>query len=354
MSFLDVICCGFGAVVLFYTIIAAQAGVQRSQANEALQSEVDLLEYEVLEGYKNLALIRNALERTQPDAERTEGLAARILRETEELKVQLAEAEGTTLSRREAIERLKADLKSLEEGARRLEAGAKSEGSPGRQTRSFVGDGDRQYLTGLKVGGERILLLVDASASMLDETVVNVIRLRNMPEARRLLAPKWQRTTSIVDWLAAQLPTGSRYQIYLFNTRAWPAVEGSDGKWLDVEDIEQMNQALSAVRQTVPKDGTSLENAFSALFALNPQPDSVILITDGLPTQGGSAPLLRRTIDGAGRLRLFERAIAKYPRDVPLNVILLPMEGDPSAPSAMWMASRRTGGSFMIPSRDWP
>src|SRR5690606_25260017 len=148
-----------------------------------------------------------------------------------------------------------------------------------------------------------------------------------------LLAPKWQRTTSIVDWLAAQLPTGSRYQIYLFNTRAWPAVEGSDGKWLDVEDIEQMNQALSAVRQTVPKDGTSLENAFSALFALNPQPDSVILITDGLPTQGGSAPLLRRTIDGAGRLRLFERAIAKYPRDVPLNVILLPMEGDPSAPS---------------------
>src|SRR5690606_32450231 len=104
MSFLDVICCGFGAVVLFYTIIAAQAGVQRSQANEALQSEVGLLEYEVLEGYKNLALIRNALERTQPDAERTEGLAARILRETEELKVQLAEAEGTTLSRREAIE----------------------------------------------------------------------------------------------------------------------------------------------------------------------------------------------------------------------------------------------------------
>ncbi len=29
MSFLDVISCGFGAVVLFYTIISAQAGLYR-------------------------------------------------------------------------------------------------------------------------------------------------------------------------------------------------------------------------------------------------------------------------------------------------------------------------------------
>jgi hypothetical protein len=46
--------------------------------------------------------------------------------------------------------------------------------------KGFIGNGDRQYLTGLKVGGDRILFLVDASASMMDETVVNVIRLRNM------------------------------------------------------------------------------------------------------------------------------------------------------------------------------
>jgi hypothetical protein len=30
MSFLDVISCGFGAVVLFYTIMASQAGMTRT------------------------------------------------------------------------------------------------------------------------------------------------------------------------------------------------------------------------------------------------------------------------------------------------------------------------------------
>ena len=48
LSFLDVIACGFGAVVLFYTILSAQAGVQRQHRNDELQSEVNRLEEEVL------------------------------------------------------------------------------------------------------------------------------------------------------------------------------------------------------------------------------------------------------------------------------------------------------------------
>ncbi len=43
--------------------------------------------------------------------------------------------------------------------------------------------GDRQYLTGLKVGGDRILLMVDVSAGMLDETVVSVLRMRSSSDA---------------------------------------------------------------------------------------------------------------------------------------------------------------------------
>ena len=114
---------------------------------------------------------------------------------------QLADADKTTLSRKEAIEKLKADLKAIEESQRRLKAGTPSPGTPGNRVKGFVGTGDRQYLSGLKLGGERIVILVDASASMLDETVVNVIRLRNMPESRRLLSTKWRRTVATVDWL---------------------------------------------------------------------------------------------------------------------------------------------------------
>jgi hypothetical protein len=63
---------------------------------------------------------------------------------------------------------------------------------------------------------------------------------------------------------------------------------------------------------------------------------------------------VRKTIDGEGRLKLFERALGKLPPGVPVNVILLPMEGDPLAPGAFWTLARRTNGAFLSPARDWP
>ncbi len=353
LSFLDVIACGFGAIVLFYTILSAQAGVRREKHNDDLQAEVDRLEEEVLEGYKNLVVLKNSLESTD-QAVPAEGLAARIIEETERLKQQLAEAEKDTLSKREAIEKLKQDLKSLEEGTKRLSAGTPDPGQPGTRIKGFVGSGDRQYLTGLKIGGQRILILVDTSASMMDESVVNVIRLRNMPDVKRMAAPKWRRAVGTVDWLTSQLPAKAKFQVYGFNTSARALVAGSDGKWLDADDANALSGALSALRKTVPKDGTSLENAFTAAMTLAPRPDNIILVTDGLPTQGASPPAVRRTIDGEGRLKLFERAIGKLPTTIPVNVILLPMEGDPLAPGAYWALSRRTTGAFMSPARDWP
>lgn len=354
MSFLDCITCAFGSVVLVYVLINAQGGLRHATQTQALRSQVTQLEEQVLEGYQNLVVLRNSMTQTEAERVRTEGLGERVLLETQKTKEQLADADKVALSRREAIERLKADLKSLEEGNRRLEGASQNADATGTRVRGFVGQGDRQYLTGLRVGGDRILILVDASASMLDDTVVNVLRMRNMPEARKLLSEKWRRTQSTIDWLAAQLPVESQFQIYAFNTQTWPLLEGTSGKWLAVNDPNALNTALTNLRKTVPKDGTSLENAIIALNALTPRPDNVILITDGLPTQGTSPPLIKKTVDGDDRLKLFERALAKYPKAVPLNVILMPMEGDPSAPSAYWLASRRTGGSFMSPSKDWP
>ncbi len=353
LSFLDVIACGFGAVVLFYTILSAQAGVQRQQRNDALQSEVDRLEEQVLAGYKNLVVLRNSLEGTE-QAVPAEGLAERILEETERIKLQLAESEHETLSRREAIEKLKQDLKSLDEGNRRLAAAAQEPAHTGVRIKGFIGTGDRQYLTGLKVGGGHILLLVDVSASMMDESVVNVIRLRNMPEARRMAAGKWRRAVATVDWLTSQLPAKSKFQVYAFNTQARALVPGSAGQWLAGDDATALNGALGELRKVVPKDGTSLENAFAVAGTLTPRPDNVILVTDGLPTQGASPPLLKKTVDGEDRLRLFEKAIGRLPSGIPVNVILLPMEGDPMAPGAYWALARRTHGSFLSPARDWP
>ena len=354
MSFLDCITCAFGSVVLVYTLINAQGGLRRTTESQSLRAEVSKMEEQVLEGYQQLVVLRNSLLQADDERARTEGLGTRVLSETERMKLQLADADKETLSRREAIERLKADLKSLEEGTRRLEGASKDASATGTRVHGFVGTGDRQYLTGLRIGGERILLLVDASASMLDETVVNVIRMRNMSDTRKRMSEKWRRTLSTIDWLAAQMPLDGQFQIYAFNTRTWALQPGSEGRWLKTSDPNALTEALSSLRKVVPAEGTSIENAFIALNALNPRPDNVIMVTDGLPTQGMSAPLIRKTIDGDARLKLFERAFAKYPRNVPLNIILMPMEGDPMAPSAFWAAARNTGGSFMSPSKDWP
>jgi hypothetical protein len=354
MSFLDTICCAFGALVLLYMILNAAGSRVFQKDTSELRAEVNKLEEEVLQGYADLVVLRNSLRRTETDAERTEGLSDRVLDETERLREQLADADKSAVSRREAIERLKADLKQIEESQKRLQAGTPAPGKPGNRVKGFVGTGDRQYLSGLKLGGERIAILVDASASMLDETVVNVIRLRNMPESRRLASEKWRRTVATVDWITAQIPAKSKFQVIAFNTKAWSLAPDGQGRWLDGSDAEALTGVVTNLRRTVPQDGTSLENAFTYLNTLTPAPDNIYIITDGLPTQGDSPPAVRKTIDGDGRLKLFERALRKYPGRVPANVILMPMEGDPAAPAAFWALTRRTNGAFLMPAKDWP
>ena len=98
-------------------------------------------------------------------------------------------------------------INSLEERIQQLREAAEADG--GRSAREFQGEGNRQYLTGLKLGGNRIAIMLDVSASMLAPEVVNVIRLRNQSDAKQRSARKWVQALGTVDWLTAQLPTGS-------------------------------------------------------------------------------------------------------------------------------------------------
>jgi hypothetical protein len=353
MSFLDVMSCGLGAVVLLYTIISAQAGLARIKESQDLKAEANRLEQQVLDGYKHLAELRNALTTTDEDRVRAEGLARQVMEKITLTREQLSKYEYDTLARRESLERLKADLKSLEEDTRRLKAAAERN-QTGSQVRSVAGDGDRQYLTGLKVGGRRVLVLLDASASMLDETLVNVIRLRNMSLDRKLRSPKWQQAIGTVDWVSAQLPADSQFQLYAFNTKAWSLIDGSDGAWVPSRDSESVSKALKALRQTAPTGGTSLINAFAVIQRLSPSPDNVILVTDGLPTQG-EKPSATRLVDSGDREDFMQKAVRSLPqRPPPINIVLLPMEGDPAAPTWFWRLARVTGGSFLSPPKDWP
>jgi Mg-chelatase subunit ChlD len=353
LSFLDAMTCGFGAIVLFFMIVNATFGKQQGRMTGELQGQVDRLEEEVLEGYQNLVEVKNSVRQVDEERVVTAGLSRRLIETLNEVQVELATYQDSTLAQREHINRLKADLLSLEQDVKRLSAAAPSQETPGDRLRTYVGDGDRQYLTGLKVGGQRILFLVDASASMLGDTIVDVVRRRNLPDDVKIRADKWQRTLATVDWLTTQIPRDSRFQIYTFNTHAASVMPGTDGQWLDGGSRPQLDEAVQRLRAVVPGDGTSLYHALQAVETLRPAPDNILLLTDGLPTQGRQPPR-RTTISGQDRVRLFNEAVKEIRSRVPINVILFPMEGDPLASSAYWKLALASGGSFMTPSSNWP
>ncbi|MDT8319491.1 MAG: VWA domain-containing protein [Xanthomonadales bacterium] len=350
LSFLDIMSCGFGAVVLLFLIIKhnVDANLAGQTPQIDLQSEVSLLEEEVLEGRENLVKIRNTIDDVDQQLVTAEGRALRI---TEEIKALEAVIEDLAEEvSPDELESLKEKLRQLELQKRQVEA---EQERSGEDVRKFAGDGERAYVTGLKLGGQRILVLLDVSGSMLDETIVNVIRRRNMRDERKRTAPKWLQAVATVDWLTAKFPIDSQYQIYLFNTETTALLPETRGKWLDVRNRIELNQAIEQLKEVVPEKGTNLAQALATISGLRPLPDNIYLITDGLPTQG-SRPPRGNTISGRERLDLFNDAIKNLPSGVPVNVVLLPMEGDPEAAYAYWRLAQLAQGSYVSPARDWP
>jgi hypothetical protein len=353
LSFLDCICCGFGAVVLFYTIIAGQAGADRIRKSDRLQAEVNKLEEEVLIGMRNLVLLRNTLEKTESDTARAAARAKAITDEVELARQQALTLGATSMAQREHINKLKADLRQLEEGTRRLQAGAEKAAPAGDRVRAFRGTGNRQYITGVRLKGKRILILLDRSASMVDEELASIIKLRNQSAAIRRATPKWRQTMDIANWLSTQFPAGSQFQMYAFNTSAHSLIPDTDGQWLNSGDRKLLAQAVDAFRAITPEGGTSLINAWSAIRGFSSRPDQVVVVTDGLPTQGKERPL-RSYVNVGQRARYFDEAQRSLPNGIPIDIILLPMQGDVPAPHMFWELARDSGGNFLMPAADWP
>ncbi len=353
MAFLDCMSCGFGAVILFFMIINSHVNATTDTETQALMAETNLLEVQVLEGRKNLALARNSIQKMETETTAADDQISIIQALIAELQAELAKYDNDTLAKIERVEKLQSDIKSLEEEIKRLLALKKQQDAAGRQIREFRGDGDRQYLTGLKLGGKHTLILVDRSASMLHEKVVNILRRRNLPEAEQLLSRKWRQVIASVDWLTSQFPQGAAYQIYMFNNIAQPVLKGTEGVWLKADDATQLDEAIRVLRRTVPKNGTNMHAAFRIAKELNPRPDNIILLVDSMPTMD-AATSSKSVIGGGERLNLFYSAERELPVGVPVNIMLYPMEGDFNAPISFWSLAMRTRGSFISVSRDWP
>jgi hypothetical protein len=351
LSFLDVMSCGFGAVVLIFLIINHASQEQGERVNQDRLAEVRMLDYQVQNGERDLFELQERMEELRRRIDTSDARLVSSRTAIERRREDFESLEEESLAQQRSLEQLKSDVETREEELERLRA--LEAANQGGRIRSFTGEGDRQYLTGLKVGGRHILIALDTSASMLDDTIVNIIRRRNMDDARKRAAPKWQRAVRTVEWLSAQLPLDASFQIYGFDSEARSLVPDRDAGWIPLAEGRELNAALDALRQRVPDGGTSLINLVNTIRTLDPLPDNVYLVIDSLPTQGTRAPR-GSTVTGRERLDLFSEAIAQLPGNIPVNVILFPMEGDPMASAAFWNLARTSGGSFLAPSRDWP
>ena len=332
LSFLDIMSCGFGAVILIYITINHGRVTDGVQIDPETMAAVKTVERNIESEKINQVELRNTLSLTDASIVTTQDSIDEVLARIQALTDEKQALTANDNEIRDDIEQLKSELQSLV---------------------SETGDGNRQYLTGLNMGGRHILVLLDTSASMLDETIVNIIRRRNLDASSQRQAPKWQRSLRIVEWITANMPVDAKFQIIGFSVDAEPALPESANRWLAINDEAVLDQSLKNLQEITPGEGSSLHSAFAALNEMEPMPDNVFLITDGLPTQGIEPPR-RNLIEAQDRLKLFQSAIQQLRVQAPINVILMPMEGDPLASPSFWRLAQMTGGAFLSPAKDWP
>jgi len=216
---------------------------------------------------------------------------------------------------------------------------------------------------GLKVEGQKIAFLIDSSASMTDEKLIDIIRRKTGTDSEKKQGPKWQRSKRIMHWLLARAPKGSQVAVITYNGKARSL--GGSG-WLRSTDAGGMQAVFRDLDAVIPTGATNLQRGLQAVARL--RPTVIYLLTDGLPTAGLSryaslnpfascGGLLGRStkISGACRVKLFRQSLAdSAPGSVRVNVILLPIEGDPQAAPEYWRWTGATGGLLISPAESWP
>jgi hypothetical protein len=354
LSFLDIMSCGFGAVVLVFLIIDHSLDEQIDAVNSSSLSEISLLEEDIREGELNKVAIKNSLEIQDLEIKAANGTARRIRDKLNKYKSMIADIEESGESDTATITELSNEIRKIEKEIRQLEETDAKRGS--LNPRDFLGDGSRQYLTGLNLGGNQVIILLDASASMLGESVYDIFLTRNSPPEDQRQAPKWVRAVRTVEWLLANLVPASTFQLILFNGSASTLIQNKSNAWIDADDRESINVIIERLQKEIPSGGSSLHAAIDMINQLKPStPDNIILITDGLPTQGASPPSAGvKKVTTEERKRYLAQAQGMLERSIPINIFLLPLEGDPFAETGYWKWAQSTGGSFMAPARNWP
>jgi hypothetical protein len=222
---------------------------------------------------------------------------------------------------------------------------------------------EENYLLGLKVEGQKIAFLVDSSASMTNEKLIDIIKTKSSSDKEKQRAKKWVRTKKVVKWLLARLPINSDVIVVAFNEKAKTL---GNQRWMKASDPASLTAILSDLNTLIPEGATNLQHGLQTVNKFTPS--NLYIITDGLPTKGEShykslnpfascSSLLGNSnkISGECRVKLFRQTITESSRpNVQVDVVLLPLEGDPDAINQYWYWTAITGGLVISPASNWP
>ena len=98
LSFLDIMSCGFGAVILIYIVINHATETTSQELNKKLLAEIDLIEKKIEDETENLVELRNTVEESDAEIVTTESLIQDMLNQIKALQaqIQLMQAEGAS------------------------------------------------------------------------------------------------------------------------------------------------------------------------------------------------------------------------------------------------------------------
>ena len=347
-------------MILVYIVINHGTEATAQDAKLQLLEEITRVEELIKSNNKTLAQQQKTVAEQIDETLLSQEDAARLIAMIRDLEQEIELAKRDNLSREKKIKNLEDDNEKLKEEKTRLE---EDEAARSSET-GRAGEGQRQYMTGLKMSGQHVLILLDASASMFHISWINAVRYKNSMDTKtKLQAEKWQRALEIVDYLLAVLRRGatrdSNLQVATFNSTAELVSPPDDGdtEWIRATEFEEVTAVMNKLRQKIPEGGTSLYRAFELATNLSPKPDNIFLITDSLPTIGSELGN-NQWITSQEREVLFNESKDKLLEStetiLPVNIILLPMEGDPGAAFHFWDLAQKTQGGFIVPDETWP
>jgi von Willebrand factor type A domain len=334
--------CGLGAVVLVFMLV-------KYNVNDS-SVEVDNLKNDIqnLEAVKQESI--QTLESIAKQVQQEESSQSSQQKKLDEMQSELASKVSNAEKTSQEIEQIKTDIKGIKVDKK-------------EDLIETIEVNEENYLLGLKVEGKKIAILVDSSASMTNEKLIDIIKTKNSPEKEKLQAKKWIRTKKIVEWLLARLPKYSEVVVVSYNETA--KILGKQA-WMKASDQSTVSDIMSGLNATIPEGATNLQLGLQTINKFSPS--NLYIITDGLPTKGESrykslnpfancSSLLGKsnTISGACRVKLFRQTVTESAKPgVKVDVVLLPIEGDPDAINEYWAWTATTGGLIISPAENWP